>query len=246
MVTEQAFGSAAATDVILESVRDLLLSFHGMDIADAGGGAAVELGHGSAIVNGGDVRKDGIGGDIFITSGDIESRVRRAEPLAEDVTHRNTGHLSGGLEGTFDNIDRLPEEMRSEGSIVGVALVDVTGVDVVLKDVDILENRNGGKVGIGEAAGDVEVVFVNRVAMAVVTALVKTVIGQRPVVVSLMKSLRVMFIIKGGGIPLIGRGHDDVWEIMPVVITACTSLEVGKSVDDIDGHDVTVVCGKSL
>jgi hypothetical protein len=74
-VTDELVRCAAASDVVLECVDKLTLSFHALDVGDKRLGAYEDLCTCLPTVDGRGVREYGVGGDGLVAPVDVECRV---------------------------------------------------------------------------------------------------------------------------------------------------------------------------
>jgi hypothetical protein len=108
MVTEEALWGTAFANVVLEGVGELFLCLHSVYVANESGGAAEELTHGGAVIDGWGVREEGICVEVFVVPGHIYGWVGGFEPGTEDIAHGDAGHLCCSLKGTTYGVDGLP------------------------------------------------------------------------------------------------------------------------------------------
>ena len=65
--------------------------------------AAEELGHGGTIINSRSVREDGVWGNSFTASGDVENRIARLKVLFDVILGMWSSPMPGGdIESVFD------------------------------------------------------------------------------------------------------------------------------------------------
>jgi hypothetical protein len=121
-VAKELGGGAAASDVFLERAEKFTVGFATVGVTDLGLSADVELGTGSAVVNGRCVRVDVVRGDGFVASEDIEGRELCLMVSLQYFALWHTGVLCCLGEGTFNDVRRKVAEEASKPRVIRLAL----------------------------------------------------------------------------------------------------------------------------
>ena len=103
-VADEFGGGTSIDNVVLQRVDELFIRLHSIHIADERLCANKELGAGGSIINGRNIRIDGVSGDQLITSGNIKRWIGRLIMFLKDRAHRNARILGRGSKGALDDI----------------------------------------------------------------------------------------------------------------------------------------------
>jgi hypothetical protein len=71
--------------------------------------------------------------------------------------------------------------------------------------------------------------------MSLTATFVEAGVRHSAVIMGLTEGGHMLLKVKGERVPVRIRGHDDVGKVFKVVVRAWTGLDVGKSIDDING-----------
>ena len=77
--------SSPESDIVIEGIYELFLSFDAIGIAYQSVSSNEELGHSTTIIDGWCVTEDGVSGNRLISSGDVENRIPGLEVLLEVI-----------------------------------------------------------------------------------------------------------------------------------------------------------------
>ena len=151
-VADEHGGGTTTTDLIQESVDELLVRLHSVGINNKGLGAHKELGCRGSVVNSTGVGIDGVGGNGFVASGNVGCRERGLESLAQVRTSGHASKLGGAVKSSPNYIDGSKAKVGKVGSKVprtwgdhpakGLKHRGPRGDDLILPKLEVSEGDN--------------------------------------------------------------------------------------------------------
>ena len=114
------------SDAIKHAVDKVFVGLTWVDISALSLGTDEDGGRSGSRVNGRDIAHDLVGGNVFVTTGDVGGRKRGLVALLEECTCWHVSALGSDLKGFLDDVDWKPGKHRLELGMIWFTRFDFT------------------------------------------------------------------------------------------------------------------------